>query len=59
MKLSRKIAQWMSIVSLLISEAALTAGVIALTLKQYAIATGLVLLTLWQVWDYKQWQKRK
>lgn len=59
MKPSQKIAKWMIITSLLISVAALTVGILALTMDQYVIASAMALLTIWQVWNCKQWQKRK
>lgn len=59
MKPSQKIAKWMIIVSLLISVAAITVGVLAISMKQYAITVVMAILTIWQLWNCKQWMKRR
>ncbi len=55
----KKVAKWMIVVSLIICVAAVFVALLAVNMKQYIVAAAMFAVAFCQIYNCKQWKKKK
>ena len=53
----KKIMFMMTILCIVIGQAAIAVGVVAVAKEEYIIAVAMLLVAAWQILNYRQWKK--